>query len=291
MRAPLPWLFTATPIVNPLEDVLCSVAFLAKDEHYTVSADDRGDRNRAWYGEKYQRAMDFYETLRPGILPTIDQVRDQANDLSNDRKLKPFPDEYLDDSVNSLDDLSQERKDAMWETKNFPACKFFNNAGGRARADSIDAGRRRIRTEVPKNVMSLFQATESAVLDEEEEANDEPVPPPFNGDRMFDHTHPMDLNAANIVTPDAVNYWIMSHVREYQLGKGDHHLQIASERVNAILQKVSFGRSHGDHTIDLQEQEQRISPDLPQMIIDRKDLQMPQESGAITSNTTKRSLH
>lgn len=115
------------------------------------------------------------------------------------------------------------------------------------------------------------------MLDEEEDANDEPVPPPFNDDGIFDNIHAMDLNAAKIVTPEAVSYWIMSHLREYQLGKGDHHLQIASERVNAILQQVSFGRSHEDHTIDLQEQEQRISPDLPQMLIDRKDLQMPQE--------------
>lgn len=83
---------------------------LAKDGHYTIGADDRGDRNRAFYGEKYQRAMDSYETLRPGILPAIDQVRGQVNGLSNEFKLKPFLDEYFYDSINSLEDLFESER-------------------------------------------------------------------------------------------------------------------------------------------------------------------------------------
>lgn len=62
MKAGLTWLFTATPDVNSLLDVLGYCAFLAKPANYSNVV----DRNAAEHGNCYTQTTDFYAPLPAG---------------------------------------------------------------------------------------------------------------------------------------------------------------------------------------------------------------------------------
>lgn len=124
----------------------------------------------------------------------VDQVPGQQGFPQNQGTFKPFPDEYFDDSINSHSGLAREQRDAMWRTKNYPACMFFRP--GRPRSPSIKIRDRRLQAKLPDGVMSTSQA-QTVVASKAQVVK--AVTLPSNVDRIFDHVHPQDLNNEVII--------------------------------------------------------------------------------------------